>query len=179
MAIVAEHESGSCAPDVAGEDHDPSLDLDLQPTRMRSIVRTRTPMASGPDLLTRPQGWQDVRVSLGSDAEVSGRLSFATATRIEGKLKGEVRSSDLLVIGPSAVVQATVRADRLVILGEVHGEVQGATRVQICSGGKLYGDVETRGLVIEEGALLEGKCKMGEPAPATTQPGAETPQPSG
>ncbi len=50
--------------------------------------------------------WQDVRVSLGPDAEVTGKLSFATPTRIEGKLKGELRASDLLVIGAQAVVQA-------------------------------------------------------------------------
>lgn len=118
------------------------------------------------ELVTRQQGWQDVRVSLGADAEVSGKLSFATATRIEGKLKGEIRSTDLLVIGPSAVVQATVRADRLVILGEVQGEVQDATRVHICAGGKLLGDVQTRGLVIDEGGLFEGRCKMADGAPA-------------
>ena len=130
-----------------------------------------SPMAT--DLVTSKQGWQDVRVSLGADAEVSGKLSFATATRIEGKLKGEIRSTDILVIGPSAVVQATVRADRLIILGEVHGEVQGATRIQICAGGKLFGDVETRGLIIDEGGLFEGRCKMGgdaKPAAATATP---------
>jgi cytoskeletal protein CcmA (bactofilin family) len=113
------------------------------------------------DLVTSKQGWQDVRVSLGADAEVSGKLSFATATRIEGKLKGEIRSTDVLVIGPSAVVQATVRADRLIILGEVHGEVQSAARIHICAGGKLFGDVETKALVIEEGGLFEGRCRMG------------------
>src|SRR5262245_44967520 len=127
------------------------------------------------DLVTSKQTWQDVRVSLGADAEVSGKLSFATATRIEGKLKGEIRSSDLLVIGPSAVVQATVRADRLVILGEVQGEVQEATRVHICSGGKLLGDVQTRGLVIDEGGLFEGRCKMPDgPAAAKTAPAASS-----
>ena len=120
------------------------------------------------DLLTSTQSWKDVRVSLGADAEVSGKLSFATATRIEGKLKGEIRSSDVLVIGPSAVVQATVRADRLIILGEVHGEVQGAARIHICAGGKLFGDVETRGLVIDEGGLFEGRCKMGGDSKAAT-----------
>lgn len=129
------------------------------------------------DLLTSKQTWQDVRVSLGADAEVSGKLSFATATRIEGKLKGEIRSSDVLVIGPSAVVQATVRADRLVILGEVHGEVQSAARIHICAGGKLFGDVETKALVIEEGGLFEGRCRMGDRTRAdgaspTTQPSA-------
>lgn len=130
------------------------------------------------DLTTRPQAWQDVRVSLGADAEVSGKLSFATATRIEGKLKGEIRSTDLLVIGPSAVVQATVKADRLVILGEVRGEVQEATRIQICAGGKLLGDVQTKGLVIEEGGLFEGRCAMGGGAAAGAEPSTVALQPS-
>jgi len=106
-------------------------------------------------------GWQDVRVSLGPDAEVSGKLSFVVPTRIEGKLKGEVRASDLLVIGPQAVVQASVRAEQLVVLGEVRGEVQGVARVEICSGGRVYGDVATKCLVIQEGATFEGHSKMG------------------
>ncbi|HZP40063.1 MAG TPA: polymer-forming cytoskeletal protein [Candidatus Binatia bacterium] len=111
--------------------------------------------------------WQDVRVSLGPDAEVTGKLAFVSPTRIEGKLKGEVRASELLVIGPEAVVQATVRAEKLVVLGEVRGEVQGASRVEICSGGRLFGDVETRCLVIEEGGTFEGHSRMGERAAAS------------
>lgn len=107
------------------------------------------------------KGWQDVRVSLGPDAEVTGKLSFVTPTRIEGKLKGEVRASDLLVVGPQAVVQANVLADKLVVLGEVHGQIQGATRVEICAGGKIFGDVETKTLVVAEGAQFEGKSRMG------------------
>jgi cytoskeletal protein CcmA (bactofilin family) len=113
--------------------------------------------------------WDDVRVSLGSDAEVTGKLSFARATRIEGKLKGEVRAADLLVVGPQAVVHATVRADRLVVLGEVRGEVLAAARVEVCAGGKLYGDVETQTLVIQEGATFEGRSRMnGQVAVAAT-----------
>jgi cytoskeletal protein CcmA (bactofilin family) len=113
--------------------------------------------------------WDDVRVSLGSDSEVTGKLSFASATRIEGKLKGEVRAADLLVVGPQAVVHATVRADRLVVLGEVRGEVLAAARVEVCAGGKLYGDVETQTLVIQEGATFEGRSRMnGQAAVAAT-----------
>ena len=108
--------------------------------------------------------WQDVRVSLGPDAEVTGKLSFATPTRIEGKLKGELRASDLLVIGAQAVIQANVQAEKLVVLGEVRGNVQGASRVEICAGGRLYGDVETKALVVQEGATFEGRSRMGERA---------------
>ena len=110
---------------------------------------------------TNNGAWQDVRVSLGPDAEVTGKLSFATPTRIEGKLKGEIRASDLLVVGPQAIVQANVQADKLVVLGEIRGQVLGANRIEICAGGKLYGDVETKALVIHEGATFEGRSKMG------------------
>src|SRR6184192_3881671 len=106
--------------------------------------------------------WQDVRVSLGPDAEVTGKLSFATPTRIEGKLKGELRASDLVVVGAQAVVQANVHAEKLVVLGEVRGQVQGATRIEICAGGRLYGDIETKCLVVQEGATFEGRSKMGQ-----------------
>jgi cytoskeletal protein CcmA (bactofilin family) len=121
-------------------------------------------------------GWQDVRVSLGPDAEVTGKLSFGTPTRIEGKLKGELRATDLLIIGAQAVVQANVHAEKLVVLGEVRGQVHGASRVEICAGGRLYGDIETKCLVVQEGATFEGRSKMGQELGVASA--FEPPQPS-
>jgi cytoskeletal protein CcmA (bactofilin family) len=111
---------------------------------------------------TNGGAWQEVRVSLGPDAEVTGKLSFETATRIEGKLRGEVRASDLLVIGAEAVVHATVRASKLVVLGEIRGQIEGADRVEIWAGGRLFGDVETSCLVVQEGATFEGRSRMAD-----------------
>ena len=122
--------------------------------------------------------WQDVRVSLGPDAEVTGKLSFATPTRIEGKLKGELRASDLLIIGPQAVVQANVQAEKLVVLGEVRGQVQGASRVEICAGGRLFGDVETKCLVVQEGATFEGRSRMDEKPGVSPNLGSPSPVPA-
>jgi len=106
------------------------------------------------------ESWREVRVSLGSDAEVSGRLSFTTATRIEGRLRGELRSVDLLVVGPEAHVQAAVQAQVLVVLGEIQGDVTCTERIEIRQGGSVLGDITTRGLVIEEGGRFEGTCRM-------------------
>src|SRR2546430_10043529 len=105
--------------------------------------------------------WQDVRVSLGPDAEVTGKLSFATPTRIEGKLKGELRASDLLIIGPQAVVQANVHADKLVVLGEIRGQVEGASRIQIYAGRRVFRDIEAECLGGQGGTSLRGRIRAG------------------
>jgi cytoskeletal protein CcmA (bactofilin family) len=117
-----------------------------------------TPATSG-------SSWQDLRVSLGSDAEVTGKLSFTTPTRIEGRLKGELRSSSVLVVGKEGVVHASVQADQLIVLGEIRGDVTASGRVEVHPGGRIVGDVRTGCLVVKEGGVLEGGVKMsGTPA---------------
>ena len=104
-----------------------------------------------------------LRPSLGADTVVSGRLSFTVPTRIDGKLRGEVRASDLLVVGEEGFIEGIVRALKLVVLGEVRGEVQGAESVEIGPGGRLMGTVETYSLVVKEGGCLDGDCRIAPP----------------
>jgi cytoskeletal protein CcmA (bactofilin family) len=118
-----------------------------------------------------------LRASLGPDTAVSGRLSFTVPTRIDGRLRGEVRASDLLVVGEEAVVEGVVRAQKLVVLGEVRGDIRGADLVEIGPGGRLMGTVETHSLVVKEGGCLDGDCRIAparsplrvlQPVPATS-----------
>jgi len=104
-----------------------------------------------------------LRPSLGADTVISGRLSFTVPTRIDGKLRGEVRATGMLVVGEDAVVEGIVRALKLIVLGEVRGEVRGAERVEIGPGGKLVGSVETHSLVVKDGGCLDGDCRIAPP----------------
>lgn len=104
-----------------------------------------------------------LRSSLGHDTVVSGRLSFTVPTRIDGTLRGEVRASEMLVVGEDAIVEGVIRALKLVVLGQVHGEVRGAERVEIGTGGRLVGTVETHSLVVQEGGCLDGDCRIAPP----------------
>ena len=104
-----------------------------------------------------------LRPSLGPDTAVSGRLSFTVPTRIDGRLRGEVRATDLLVVGEEAVVEGVVRALKLVVLGEVRGDIRGAERVEIGPGGRLMGTVETHSLVVKPGGCLDGDCRISPP----------------
>ena len=104
-----------------------------------------------------------IRGSIGSDAVVSGRLSFSTPTLIDGTLRGEVRASQMLVIGQNGFVAGTIRAPNLVILGHVNGDVLGADRVEIGPQGALRGAIETRALVVREGGRFDGDCRIAAP----------------
>ena len=106
---------------------------------------------------------QPLRALLGRESEVRGKLSFCGPSRIDGRLRGEVRGSDMLVIGESGYVNGTIRATSLVVLGRFEGAVVGAERVEIGPRGALQGSIETRALVVHEGAQLSSDCRIGPP----------------
>lgn len=103
---------------------------------------------------------QTLRSSLSKDTSVTGKLSFNSPTRIDGRLKGEVHANDLLVVGEDAYVDGIVRAQKLIVLGEIHGEVMVAEHAEIAAGAKVTGRIEAAVLVVREGAFLDGDCKI-------------------
>jgi len=105
-------------------------------------------------------GWREVRTVLDKGTQVNGKLSFTAPTRIEGRLRGEVRASDLLEVAACGVVHGTIWARSLVVAGEVRGQVLGAERVEIQPGARVFGLIETRSLVVGEGATFEGDLRM-------------------
>jgi cytoskeletal protein CcmA (bactofilin family) len=73
-----------------------------------------------------------------------------------------VRSTALVVIGERGSLDGLLRASEILVLGEVRGEICGAERLEIGPGGRVYGKVEVRALVVNEGGLLEAECAVGK-----------------
>jgi cytoskeletal protein CcmA (bactofilin family) len=105
-------------------------------------------------------GWREIRTVLDKGTQVNGKLSFSAPTRIEGRLRGEVRAADLLEVAASGVVHGSIWAKSVVVAGEVRGQILNADRVEIQAGGRVVGLVETRALVVVEGAMFEGDLRM-------------------
>jgi len=105
-------------------------------------------------------GYREVRTVLDNGVQVNGKLSFTAPTRIEGRLRGEVRSTDLLEVAACGVVHGSIWARTLIVAGEVRGQVLGCDRVEIQAGGRVHGLIETRALVVVEGATFEGDLRM-------------------
>jgi cytoskeletal protein CcmA (bactofilin family) len=122
----------------------------------------------------------EVRTSIGADAVINGKLAFTTPTRVEGKLKGELRCTQLLIIGSTAVVEGSVKADELRVEGLVRGEITETRKVEICPQGKLIGKVSSQLLIIRDGGFFEGECAVGPTSRVTIASlGAEVESASG
>ena len=100
------------------------------------------------------------RVAVGRNVNVSGKLIFHEAVRIEGRFRGEVRSVELVVVGEEGMIEGKVFAPRLLIMGELRGEVIGCERVVLGPRAKFFGNIDTRNLTIAEGAYLDGNVRM-------------------
>jgi cytoskeletal protein CcmA (bactofilin family) len=91
---------------------------------------------------------------------VTGRLSFTTPTRLDGRLRGEVNASDVLVIGETGVVDGTVRGTRVIVLGSIDGSVIATQKIEVGPRGRVKGSLETRELTVQEGGKLDGDCHI-------------------
>lgn len=89
-----------------------------------------------------------------------GELRFETTFRVEGKVEGSVVSSGNLVIGEGGEVDGDIRVGQLFVSGVVRGTVKASRRIQLCAQGKAFADLETPSLVIEDGAIFDGRCSM-------------------
>ena len=86
--------------------------------------------------------------------EISGQGDFFLDGTFEGKVNLPEGS---FTAGPNAHVTAEIEAREIIVLGEVIGTLKARERVHISSTGRLTGDMDTRGIVIEDGAILHSK----------------------
>jgi cytoskeletal protein CcmA (bactofilin family) len=96
-----------------------------------------------------------------------GELEFEDTMRIDGRFNGKIMSKNELIVGESAHIEGDVHVGRIAISGTIVGKIVAAQRVEIHRNGKVYSDVETPALIIEEGAIFQGNCVMGDKKPAT------------
>jgi|UniRef100_A0A7C4ETP0 cytoskeletal protein CcmA (bactofilin family) len=97
---------------------------------------------------------------LGSQTEFEGKLSFSGVVHLDGTFHGEIISRGTLVIGSASVVHAQVHASVLKIAGEVHGDLTATERIELYPPARVYGNIRTPSLVVEEGVIFEGMCSM-------------------
>ena len=101
------------------------------------------------------------RIAVNRNVTVAGRLVFQEPIRIEGRFRGEVSSSELVVISEDGSVGGRIRSPRLVVLGELEGDVMASKSVVLGPRSRFTGKIEADNLTICEGAHLNADLRIG------------------
>jgi cytoskeletal protein CcmA (bactofilin family) len=108
---------------------------------------------------------------VGSGTAITGESTFKSLLRIDGKFSGRVTSpTGTLIVGAGGVVDANIEVSVATILGTVNGDIIATQRIELGRAGKLNGNIQTPSLMIEQGAVFEGSCKMIQQKAATEKP---------
>jgi cytoskeletal protein CcmA (bactofilin family) len=97
---------------------------------------------------------------LDAGSHIKGELHFEDTFRIDGKITGNVESAGHLIVGDKGEIEGDTKVRRISVSGTVRGVIRCTERVEITSIGRVYADIHTPVLTMEEGAFLEGRCSM-------------------
>ena len=108
---------------------------------------------------------------VGSGTSITGEATFKAMLRIDGHFSGRITStSGSLLVGAGGQVDANVEVAVATIQGVVNGDIIAGQRIELGRAGKLNGNIQTPSLVIEQGGVFEGSCKMVQQKAATEKP---------
>lgn len=101
---------------------------------------------------------------LDQGSHIHGELRFDKEFIIQGGLTGSIVSEGVLKVYQEGEIDGEIRVRKVVISGTIKGSLHASESIHITSTGKVYADLFTPSLTIEEGAFFEGRCSMAKPA---------------
>ena len=144
----------------AKKDVAPSFAADPLPPRDAAPTPVETPAAQ-PAPGPRPVANAAKESLIASDLTIEGKIEGTGHVRIAGRFKGDVNVQGDLTIEAGAKLTGGVRARRVVIAGELEGNIEGAQQVELQQGGVLAGDVKCGTMTVATGARMRGQADFG------------------
>ena len=97
-----------------------------------------------------------VETILGSGTNIEGDIHTKGSLRVEGEVTGNIKADGDLFVGEEGKVNTEVEARNVIVAGKIEGNVTAKNKLEILPTGKLYGDIKTKTIKIEEGAVFKG-----------------------
>lgn len=99
---------------------------------------------------------------IGPGIQIEGDISGSDALTVLGSVRGgRIQVKEAVVVAASGRVEADVESAAVEIAGVVQGNVGAGDKVELKSGGKLFGDVKAPRILIADGASFKGNINMG------------------
>lgn len=97
---------------------------------------------------------------IGQGTSFEGKLTSEAPIRIEGECFGDIDCQSEVIIGECGVANSNITAREVIVSGKVYGDVATGGRLTITASGQLYGNIAAQTLLIQDGGLFSGSCRM-------------------
>lgn len=107
-----------------------------------------------PDPLPTGYAVFDAQMTVEGDVETDGTL------RVDGRVNGNVKRADIVVLASGASITGSVSAREVIIGGTIRGNVTASQRVELLESGSVAGDIEAGAITIQEGGKVDGRMSI-------------------
>ena len=144
-----------------------SMPLDRVPPKSEDTFSSGSSNYNNPPARTSPRASQSETL-IAENLAIEGKIEGAGSVRVAGRFKGDVHVEGNLTIDQGAKVTGGVRASAVIIAGELEGNVDAASRVELLETGVLNGDLKAGSLTVAAGSRMRGQAEFGWEEKAAT-----------
>lgn len=102
----------------------------------------------------------ELNTILGKGSYFKGDIKVEHSLRIDGKIEGDVTTSQTIIVGAEGVITGNVVAKSLILGGKISGSLIASSKTVLESKSAFHGDIKTAKLMIDDGAVFDGTCSM-------------------
>ena len=95
------------------------------------------------------------------------KLSGSESVRIDGIYIGDIELDSYLQVGETGRIEGNVQVSYALIAGEVHGNILCNNTVHLSDKARIHGNVESKSIIIDKGAVFHGFCETRKIEPAS------------
>ena len=127
----------------------------------RKETEPRSDLASSYEMPRRAPEPETKESVIAHDLTIEGKIEGAGHIRLAGRFKGDVNVQGKLTIEVGAKLTGSVRASAVIIGGELEGNIDNASRVELLETGVLTGDLKAGSLTVAAGSRMRGQVEFG------------------
>ena len=102
--------------------------------------------------------------------KITGDVETSGVLKVDGEINGSVTGARQVLLGRGGTVRGNVAAAEVVVGGHVEGSVAAGDRLELQSTATINGDIETKSIVVLEGARINGLVRMSDTAASRAEP---------
>ncbi len=135
----------------------------IEPTPLASTPTPSRPSepVTSYDMPRRASSVDGKESLIAAELTIEGKIEGSGHVRIAGRFKGDVHVQGNLTIESGAKLTGSVRASSVIIGGELDGNIEGASRVELLESGVLNGDLKAGSLTVAAGSRMRGQVEFG------------------